>query len=129
MNITWKGGKVKKLKSTEEAKKLLTSEGPCMVIIYADWCGHCQAAEPEWNKLSKLVDGKADVYAIESADYTAGDVSSYPTMKIVKNGQSKDYEGDRSAENMKDALLGRLGGKRTRGRRSRRLRRRTRKAH
>lgn len=127
MNITWKGGKVKRVKSTEEVKKLLTSQGPAMVIIYADWCGHCQAAEPELNKLSKLVDGKASVYAIESQDYE-GDVSGYPTIKIVKGGTSTDYDGDRSALAMKGALL-RLGGKRTRGRRSTRLRRRTRKAH
>lgn len=127
MNITWKDGKVKRVKSTKEVKKILTSEGPAMVIIYADWCGHCQAAEPEINKLSNIVDGKATVYAIESQDYD--DNVSYPTIKIVKGGVSTDYDGDRSASAMKTALLGRLGGKRTRGRRSTRLRRRTRKAH
>lgn len=126
-NIQWKDGKVKRVKSTDEVKKLLSSEGPCMVIIYADWCGHCQAAEPEWNKLSKMVDGKADVYAIESEEYEGGDVSSYPTVKIVKAGKATEYTGDRSAENMKDALLkgNSLGGKRTRRRRSRKFRGRT----
>lgn len=126
-NIQWKDSKVKRVHSTDEVKKLLSSKGPCMVIIYADWCGHCQSAEPEWNKLSKMVDGKADVYAIESDEYKGGDVSSYPTVKIVKAGKASDYTGDRSAENMKDALLkgNSLGGKRTRRHRPRWFRRRT----
>ena len=77
-----------------------------MVLIYADWCGHCQAAAPEIKELARMVDGKATVYAIESADYKGGDVSSYPTIKMVKGGTSTNYDGDRSAEKMKDALLG-----------------------
>lgn len=130
-NITWEDSEVEQVRSTDEIKKLLQSSGPCMVIIYADWCGHCQSAVPEWKLLSKNVKGKAVVYAIESNDYKVGDVNSYPTMKIVKAGKASDYSGDRSAESMKDALLkGNLaGGKRARRRGTRRLRKRARKTH
>jgi len=131
-NIEWKNSKVKRLRSTEEVKKLLKLKGPSMVIIYADWCGHCQSAEPEWTSLADKVDGKAAVYAIESEDYKGGDVSGYPTIKLVKGGKAVDYSGDRSAESMKDALLGKgdlLGGKRSRRRGTRRFRNRARKTH
>lgn len=128
--ITWKNSKVKRIHDTSEVKKLLASDGPCMVIIYADWCGHCQAAEPEWTKLANLVDGKADVYAIESDEYKGDDVNGYPTVKIVKKGVSSDYSGGRTASEMKSALLGTFGGrKRSRRTRTRRLRGRARKTH
>ena len=130
-NIEWKDGIVKQIHDTKEVKKLLSSQGPSMVIIYADWCTHCQRSEPEWNKLSKLVDGKATIYAIESNDYKGDDISGYPTIKIVKNGKSVSYNGDRSAESMKDALLSSSlsGGKRSRRNRTGRLRNRRRKTH
>lgn len=131
-NIKWDGSKVKRVHSTEEVTKLLKSSGPSMVIIYADWCSHCQSAEPEWKSLADKVDGKATVYAIESEDYKGGDVNGYPTMKIVKNGKAADYSGDRSADSMKDALLSKgnlLGGKRSRRRGTRRFRNRARKTH
>ena len=125
-NITWKDGNVQKV-NMQKVKDLLSAEGPVMLIIYADWCGHCQHSEPEWNKLSKLVPNK--VFAIESSEYTDSDVSSYPTIKIIRKGKSKVYDGDRSAENMKEALLLRGGRKRTRRFRSGRFRRRTRHSH
>lgn len=120
-NIEWKGSKVKRVRSMDEVKKLLKSDGPLMLVIYADWCGHCQAAEPEWTKLAN----SADVYAIESEEYTGDDVSGYPTMKIVKKGSARLYEGGRTAEEMKSALLS-TGGRR---RRTGRLRGRRRKTH
>ena len=130
--IEWSDSKVKLIHSTSEAKKLMKSSKPTMVLIYADWCGHCQAAAPEIKELARMVDGKATVYAIESAEYKGDDVNGFPTIKIVKNGSSINYDGDRSAEKMKEALLGEsntLGGKRSRRGRSRRLRNRARKTH
>ena len=124
-NIQWKDSKVKRVHTMDEVKKLLKADGPLMIVIYADWCGHCQAAEPEWTKLAN----SADVYAIESEEYSGDDVNGYPTMKIVKKGKSKAYEGGRSAEEMKSALLGAAGGKRSRRSRTLRFRSRRRKTH
>lgn len=103
-----------------------------MLVIYADWCGHCQTAEPEWTKLADSVDGKATVYAIESAEYKGNDVSGYPTIKIVKSGKVRDYDGARTSDDMKDALLSKgnlLGGKRSRRSGTRRFRNGRRKTH
>lgn len=129
--IQWKNSKVRRVHSTDEVKKLLASDGPAMVVIYADWCGHCQAAEPELTKLANKVDGKASVYAIESEEYKGDDVSGYPTIKIVKKGKSQDYSGGRDVAEMEAALLkgGLLGGKRSRRGGTRRLRGGRRKTH
>jgi len=108
----------------DEVKSILSSKDRSMLIIYADWCGHCQAAEPEWTSLADMVDGKATVYAIESDEYKNDDVSGYPTIKIIKNSKARDYTGNRSAGDMKSALLGNFGGRRTR-----RFRNRRRKTH
>jgi thiol-disulfide isomerase/thioredoxin len=108
------GSKVVRLKDTKEVKRLLTSQEPIMVVVYAKWCGHCQQMFKPWNKLSKDVEGKSKVYVIESADYTGKDIDGYPDIRIVKNGEAKQYDGGRDVQSMKKALLGSLGGKRRR---------------
>lgn len=122
------GTKLIRSKDTKEVRKLLTSSGPLMVVVYAKWCGHCQGMFETWKELASKVNGKAKVYVIEAANYTDKDISGYPNMRIVKNGKSKEYEGGRSTEELSSALLGNtLGGKRSRRRRTNRLVRRVRK--
>jgi len=113
-------------KDTKEVRKLLASSGPLMIVVYAKWCGHCQSMFETWKELASKVDGKAKVYVIEARDYKDKDVSGYPSMRIVKNGKSKEYNGGRSTEELSSALLT-LGGKRTRGRRTNKFVRRIRK--
>jgi thiol-disulfide isomerase/thioredoxin len=116
------------MKDTKEVRKLLTSTEPILVIVYAKWCSHCQRMFEIWRNLSNKVKGKAKIYVIEAADYTASDINGYPSMRLVKNGVAKDYEGDRDINSMEKALLSTgFGGKRTRRRRTSRLRRRVRK--
>jgi thiol-disulfide isomerase/thioredoxin len=120
------GSKLKRLRDTKEVRKLLTSTGPIMVIVYAKWCGHCQRLFETWREVSNKLDGKAQIYVIEANDYTDEDVKGYPSMRIVKKGSAKDYDGSRDAEGIQKALLT-LGGKRSRGRRTSRLGRGVRK--
>jgi len=120
--------KLVRSKDTKEVRKLLTSSGPLMIVVYAKWCGHCQSMFETWKELASKVDGKAKVYVIEASDYTDKDISGYPSMRIVKNGKAKNYEGGRSTEELSSALLGNsLGGKRPRRRRTGKLVRRVRK--
>lgn len=116
-----------RVKDTKEAKKLLASEGPLMLVVYAKWCGHCQMMFDTWKELASKVKGKAKVYVIEAAQYTDKDIDGYPNMRIVKKRKSKKYDGGRSTEELSSALLGSLGGKRSRRNRSRLLVRRVRK--
>jgi thiol-disulfide isomerase/thioredoxin len=128
-NIEWKSSKVKRVHKTDEIERLLKEGGPHMVVIYADWCGHCQRAEPVLTKLADKVDGKAAVYVIDESEYTGDAAKGYPTIKIVKGGVASDYDGDREVPSMEKALLGSAGGNRTRRARTRRFRNRRGKTH
>lgn len=120
------GSKLVRLRDTKEVRKLLTSTGPIMVVVYAKWCGHCQAMFDTWREASNKVDGKAKIYVIEADNYTGKDINGYPSMRIVKNGSAKEYTGSRDVEGIQKALVS-LGGKRSRGRRTSRLGRGVRK--
>ena len=107
------GSELIRLRTTKDAQKLLSSSGPLMLIVYAKWCGHCRGLFDTWRELSTKSKGKAKIYVIEASNYTAKDVNGYPNMRIVKKGQSKEYDGGRDVEGMQKALLG-FGGKRRR---------------
>jgi len=122
------GTKLVRSKDTKEVRKLLTSSGPLMVIVYAKWCGHCQSMFETWKDLASKIDGKAKVYVIEADDYTDKDISGYPSMRVVKKGKAREYEGGRSTQELESALLGKaLGGKRSKRRRTSKFLRRVRK--
>ena len=122
-DLKTEGSELVRVKNTKDAQKLLSSSGPLMLIVYAKWCGHCRGLFDTWRELSKKLSKKAKIYVIEASDYTAKDVNGYPSMRIVKKGESKEYEGGRDVEGMQKALLG-FGGRR---RRTGRLRGRVRK--
>jgi len=115
-DLSTDGTNLIRVKDTEEARKLLTSAGPLLLVVYAKWCGHCQSMFETWRKLSNRV--KAKVYVIEASDYTDKDIQGYPDMRIVKKGKSKKYEGGRTIKDLENALLGgkRIGTRRFRNR-------------
>lgn len=127
-DLKTEGTALRRAKDTKEVRKLLTSSGPLMVVVYAKWCGHCQSMFETWKKLASKLDGKAKIYVIEADNYTDEDISGYPNMRIVKDGKAKEYNGGRSTEELSAALLGTsFGGKRSRRRRTNKLFRRVRK--
>ena len=117
------GSEIIRLKDTQEAQRMLTSQGPAMIIVYAKWCPHCQMMYETWKDLSKKTKGNAKVYVIEASNYTAKDVSGFPDMRIVRKGKASKYDGGRSIEDLRSALFGgSFGGKRSRRNRTSRLR-------
>jgi protein disulfide-isomerase A4 len=122
------GTRLIRSKDTKEIRKLLTSSGPLMVVVYAKWCGHCQSMFETWKEVASKVNGKANIYVIEADDYTDKDISGYPSMRVVKKGKAREYEGGRSAQELTSALLGNtFGGKRSKRSRTGRFIRRVRK--
>ena len=77
-----------------------------IVLVYADWCPHCQNFKPEWRKFRKMarnmpklrtseldVDDKTNKAMIKSLG-----VKTYPTVvMITPSGQKIKYSGDRSS--------------------------------
>ena len=77
-----------------------------IVLVYADWCGHCQKFKPEWKKFRKLarsvsnirtseldVDDKTNESMIKSLG-----VDTFPTVIMIRpSGDRQVYSGDRSS--------------------------------
>ena len=77
-----------------------------VVLVYADWCGHCQKFKPEWRKFRRMarnmpklrtseldVDDKTNKAMIKSLD-----ANTFPTVVMIKpTGEKIKYSGDRSS--------------------------------
>lgn len=81
-------------------------------MYYADWCPHCHAAKPEFDKLgSKMtIDGKAvECSAIEAEknpEKVLGKPEGYPTIQLY-DPQGKlvqEYKGERTAAGFQSFL-------------------------
>ncbi|KAK8805187.1 hypothetical protein WA538_001649 [Blastocystis sp. DL] len=76
------------------------------VKFYAPWCGHCKHLAPTYVKLADAFQEEPNVVIAEldadaHRDFAQKfDVHGFPTLKIFVKGQPKDYQGDRSLEDM-----------------------------
>ena len=86
-----------------------------VVLIHANWCGHCQRLEPEWNSMKSALDNNVKQHVIfeeiESSDldtklpivsktYMHGkplEYRGFPTIGSIRNGKFEMYGGGRSA--------------------------------
>ena len=85
--------------------------------VYADWCGHCQALKPKWEKLKQILPkGRVQTVEIEEAETEKRaqfekkhkktiDVSGYPTIFKIVNNKIEYYTGPREPEDMKRWVL------------------------
>jgi len=96
-------------------------------LIYANWCGHCQALKPEWKKMKynimKTPMFKRGVYKfmeIEDADKSKDSkinamnlrlqgeklaANGYPTIFKIHGGKLNYFEGERTASEMQNWFL------------------------
>ena len=85
-------------------------KGPCVVVIHANWCGHCKTLIPKFendivtsDEFSKELEGLLSLGSIEETDYDTdsakkifGNVDGYPTIRYIhfdqdgKSGESLD---------------------------------------
>jgi thiol-disulfide isomerase/thioredoxin len=76
--------------------------------IYANWCGHCQALKPEWNKMKTLIKKDANIEIVEIEEneheklnklkqrFPHLQINGYPTIfKIYANKKIEYYTGNR----------------------------------
>jgi thiol-disulfide isomerase/thioredoxin len=82
--------------------------------VYANWCGHCQTLNPEWNKMKSLLKKNPNIQFVEIEEsqknklnnlkkkFPQLEINGYPTIfKINKKKQIEYYTGNRIAMDMK----------------------------
>ena len=84
-------------------------------IFHVDWCPHCKDAVPEFEKLAesnKTVKGKEVEYVKVNPEETEQNkelaskfgVDGYPTIILTTGGKDITFQGERTAEGMKQFL-------------------------
>jgi protein disulfide-isomerase-like protein len=90
----------------DDPKKILSSESPCLIFFYAPWCGHCKNCKPEFEKVMQKAKGKAHMIDCDAHQDIAQEygIKGFPTIRYYprgpKNGMHKEYQGNRTAEDM-----------------------------
>ena len=86
----------------------LVSDKPTLVRFHADYCGHCKAMEPEWEKVKSKVDDLKNKQVVD-VEHSAIEhvpshlkegVDGYPTIRAFTNKgkESYSYSGPREAD-------------------------------
>jgi thiol-disulfide isomerase/thioredoxin len=116
------GGRDAKRAKHNRTAKASNSKKPVVLLLHANWCGHCQHLMPEWERMESEIHspidplyGKVEIVKIESADmdtklpkYKAMvnnkniPMEGYPTIAMINTGAVKTYGGERSAEKIKN---------------------------
>lgn len=94
-------------------KNRINNNKPGMLLIYADWCIHCQRFKPVFNKIHSRI-GSSFVCASISDDELKNDsklteslnVRGYPTIKFFDQDGviTKDYSGKRDSSEILDSI-------------------------
>ena len=87
-------------------KKTITQNNPGMLLIYADWCGHCQRFKPIFNEIHSKIGKSFSCVSINDVELERGPelakalaFRGFPTIKFFdQNGKiTQDYTGDRQS--------------------------------
>lgn len=91
-----------------------TTGEPGMLLIHADWCGHCQTFKPIYAKLDSILNGNGTsfpLFMIEDKNITknvavALNFRGYPTLKFVDQhgAMIQDYQGSRDVQSLLDTI-------------------------
>ncbi|ORX74267.1 thioredoxin-domain-containing protein [Linderina pennispora] len=89
-----------------------TASGPWFIKFYAPWCPHCQHLAPVWAELGGKLRGKMNVGSVNCDEASSlcskYNVQGYPTLKLLWDGETADYKGERelkALEKFVDSVL------------------------
>ena len=102
-----------KVSSDNDALNLskLLNDGNWMVLYYAEWCGHCKTAAPEFAKLLAAspidLSGRKAAVRMLDADQDKDAMAPYkdrikgfPTILIQKGSDLIEYPGERKSDDV-----------------------------
>ena len=97
-------------------KAYVKAQDLLLVEFYAPWCGHCKRLAPEWAKAAQELANANPPVPVAKLDCTAQKqtceslgVHGYPSLKVFRKGESKDYKGPRVADGIVKFMLGMVG--------------------
>ncbi len=73
-----------------QLKSLMGKSPVILVLVYADWCGHCQHFKPDWKSLEQLPNRNMAMVSIRDDVFSASPLNNmvtaegYPTIAVVK---------------------------------------------
>lgn len=90
---------------------------PVILLIHAEWCGHCRNLMPQWNEMSEKLHDQITIKKIESSDLDhelneldrdgiidtndmKQNVIGYPTIGSINNKTFTPYQGGRSTDEL-----------------------------
>jgi protein disulfide isomerase len=93
---------------------VVTPQDLMLVEFYAPWCGHCKQLAPEYAKAATVLKKEgiplAKVDATEQTSVASKyGVSSYPTLKLFRNGVASDYGGPRQKDGIVEYMRKQVG--------------------
>ncbi|KAF8621650.1 hypothetical protein AX15_007667 [Amanita polypyramis BW_CC] len=96
--------------TTSNFDELVNPEPLILVEFFAPWCGHCKALAPNYEEAATVLKEKniklAKVDCVEEAELCQSKgVQGYPTLKVYKNGEVKDYAGSRQADGIVSYMI------------------------
>lgn len=89
--------------------KKITKGNPGLLLIYANWCGHCKRFKPTYNELCQQMGSKFPCVSIEDEQLNNNsklvsklNFQGYPTIKFFdQHGKLLgDYNGDRNKSSL-----------------------------
>lgn len=80
-----------------------------IILYHSSGCMHCINMQGEWKKLKSILDNN---HIAEHKEYLAEEMTpeqmeniiGFPTIKIIKDGNAYEYQGDRTAKAMLEEL-------------------------
>lgn len=86
-----------------------TSKNLWVIEFYVDWCEHCKKFAPEYMKVATGLVGFVKVGAVnvdENKSLVAQyKIDGFPSIKIFNEARVQDYEGERTAKDLIDAVF------------------------
>lgn len=101
------------LKNKEKGmKKFIMSGGAkqmnTLYLFKAEWCGHCKAFKPIWEKLKNHYNGKVNFVTFDSeknkkeiAEYK---IDGFPTLILKTGDKAVEYVGPRTEQDIKEFI-------------------------